>query len=240
MGNKPNLVDLQKSISANEYPYYSTIKSPEELGIDESANNYDNNVNHLMSYLQLLFQGGGEASKVSGILGNKYFLPTGAKCVDTKTKKPVPRSIYINNVPDGDLINTFGPNATGLIPQNIRSINNIKPLSVFRSVVDGDNSACQLIGMPTIGTNNQSGSASQYVSVLDIQGMNPCWFPNRTNPITKVMCSQKQGFQNYNQGFDPDSNQDVATTIKYLYFISLAVVVYYIIIKGISKGDIPF
>jgi len=152
--------------------------------------------------------------------------------------------------------------------------------------------------MPTIGTDNKKGTDSRYVSVLDIKGMNPCWFQNNTNPVTGEMCGNtqllpadlvdimtnkitndpnnksldpvlvraffttevnamspclfqggvnpatkalcastlKQGFQNYNPDHNPvynnnnhGFNDDVAMTIKYLYFISLAVLIYYII-----------
>jgi hypothetical protein len=35
---------------------------------------------------------------------------------------------------------------------------------------------------------------SQYVTNADIKDYNPCWFPNRTNPVTKQKC--KEGMKN--------------------------------------------
>ena len=129
--NIPNLDDLEQKIVANQYPYYNMIKTPQELNINANPDNYDNNIEQLMNYLKLLMDGGGKASKVNGILGNKYFLSTGANCTDIITNNQVTRSIYINNIPDDDITNIFGSSMNGLIPQTINSINNIKPLAAF-------------------------------------------------------------------------------------------------------------
>ena len=295
--NIPNLDDLEQKIVANQYPYYNMIKTPQELNINANPDNYDNNIEQLMNYLKLLMDGGGKASKVNGILGNKYFLSTGANCTDIITNNQVTRSIYINNIPDDDITNIFGSSMNGLIPQTINSINNIKPLAAFNSLVEGDNSACQLIEMATIDIDNKVGTESHYVSVLDIKGMNPCLFNNQTNPVTNevcggtelfppdfidiminkvinnpnnknldpigvrdffttevstmspclfkeginpvsnAICPEQQGFQNYypyNNNYNNGFHEDVASTIKYLYFISLAILAYYILKKHLK------
>ena len=46
-------------------------------------------VNGIISYVDLLVSGKSKASATGGPLGNKYFLNTGASCLDDKTKKEV-------------------------------------------------------------------------------------------------------------------------------------------------------
>ena len=57
------------------------------------------NFKGIQAYIDLLFSGGGKASKTGGPMGPQFFLKTGAKCKDIDSGEQVTRSIYINTIP---------------------------------------------------------------------------------------------------------------------------------------------
>jgi hypothetical protein len=44
--------------------------------------------------------------------------------------------------------------------------------------------------METIDSNNNVSTETQHVATHDIKNMDPCQFPNRTNPVTGKNCSE--------------------------------------------------
>ena len=88
---------LQEDLLGPDYNYTKQIKSPEEMGMSSkgSTTAISNNISGLIGYTQVLVTGSGNASKTGGPLGDKFFLQTGAKCKDKKTKESVTRSIYV-------------------------------------------------------------------------------------------------------------------------------------------------
>ena len=94
-----NSSELENNILGPKYSYTTHIKTPDELGMSGDGNSIATNVNSLNSYSQLLFSGGGNASKVNGPLGKQMFMITGAKCKDIKSNQQVSRSLYINTIP---------------------------------------------------------------------------------------------------------------------------------------------
>ena len=104
----------------------------------------EENVNGLQSYIKLLFEGGGDASKMGGPMGKQFFLKTGAKCRDKKTGEQVSRSIYINNIPVENTPLSAGFNlmfggAQGLIPGILNNTENINPMGIFGAFMAGTN-----------------------------------------------------------------------------------------------------
>ena len=74
-----NLSELQNSLLGEQFDYAGNIRSPPQLGMSPEGDRIGKNVNGLQSYVNLLFEGGGDASKVGGAMGKQFFLKTGAK-----------------------------------------------------------------------------------------------------------------------------------------------------------------
>lgn len=233
---------LEVEILGPDYNYTDFIKSPEEMGMSDngSLDTLAHDVGGLIAYVELLASGNSNASKNGGKpLGDKFFLATGAKCKDSASGQEVTRSLYINNVPDGDIpfISSAMGGMTfkdfrGLVPGVIGNLSTMNPLQIFQAFVSGSLPDCQAIEMETIievdGTS-QHGSKTAYVTNTDIKNMNPCWFPGRRNPVTSKGC--KEAFQNRkNEGCQmPDDPY-----IK-LYYSALAVFGLYILMMVFNR-----
>ena len=194
-------------------------------------------------FTKLLVEGGGKASRVSGPLGDRFFLKTGAKCKDVESGQQVNRSIYINNIPDGDIpfiSSGLGQDFTefeGLIPGTLSNLANINPLAIFQAFLTGTNPECTATKLEIIDASNNASYDTKYLTMTDIKNMNPCWFPDHKNPITgesRSGCNPSRvGFQNLNQSVSPINQY--STIISYLYFTSLLLVFCYLLIKSTKK-----
>jgi hypothetical protein len=234
-----DLNSVEQSLFGESYDYVTNIKTPNELGMSSSGSKIANNVSGLINYIELLVSGGGRASKSSKPLGNKFFLKTGGKCKDVDTKKEVERSIYVNNVPDGDIpfiSSGLGVNFTsfrGLVPGTISNVNRIKPFQILQSFLAGNTPDCKSVNLETIDANNKSTNKNGYLTLVELKNMSPCWFLNGKNPITKKGC--RQTFTNINNSYD-----DYASYSEYesydeeynkLYITVLSVFMAYLILK---------
>ena len=223
-----------------DYPYYKYIRTPAEMGMSDegSLKALGKDIGGLTSYVELLVSGEGNASATGQPLGNKFFLKTGGKCSDKATGQDVDRYIYINNVPTGNvpfISNGLGVNFTefkGLIPGTISNLNAFNPMEMFQAFLAGSTPDCQEITMETIDIYNNKSTESHFVTLFDIQNMDPCIFPDKTNPITKNSC--RETFTNLINLKSPDDN------ISKLYFASLGLLATYILYKIMLKnGMLP-
>ena len=223
-----------------DYPYYKYIRTPAEIGMSDegSLKALGKDIGGLTSYVELLVSGKGDASATGQPLGNKFFLKTGGKCSDKATGQDVDRYIYINNVPTGNvpfISNGLGVNFTefkGLIPGTISNLNAFNPMEMFQAFLAGSKPDCQEITMETIDIYNNKSTESHFVTLFDIQNMDPCIFPDKTNPITKNSC--RETFTNLINLKSPDDN------ISKLYFASLGLLATYILYKIMLKnGMVP-
>ena len=180
------------------YPYSKNIRPPKSLymGTSGSLPQLGRNLDGLVDYVEVLITGKG-ASATGRPLGNKYFMKTGAKCKDEKTKKDVPRYLYINNVPEGGIpmmpsvMGIEMKSFRGLIPGAISNMEALNPMAIMSAFTTGSTPACQAITMETIDTNNRTGSDTQFVANADIKDINPCsWGSRGTNPVTGEKCSE--------------------------------------------------
>ncbi len=134
-----DLDGLQQKLLGPDYEYYKQIKAPTFMGMSSNGDlgTMANDIKGLISYTQLLVEGGGNASIVPRPLGNKFFLKTGAKCKDIATNNEVDRSIYINNIPDGSIpfissgLGVQFTNFRGLVPGMMSNVSAINPLEIF-------------------------------------------------------------------------------------------------------------
>ena len=78
-----------KSLLGPSYDYWKSIKQPSEMGMSPgfSLGALANNVDGLLSYVEVLISGTGNASVTGKPLGNKFFLKTTGKCSKTTTAK---------------------------------------------------------------------------------------------------------------------------------------------------------
>ena len=238
-----------KGVEANllgpTYPYYSNIKSPAEIGMSDqgSLSALGNDINGLVQYVELLVSGKSKASATGGPLGNKFFLQTGAKCSDPSGNEQ-DRFIYINNVPDGNIpfisqgMGTNFSDFEGLIPGAMGNLNVLNPYAIMSSFLSGSTPPCQELTMQTIDSNNNSSSETHFVTLVDIQNMDACSFPNNTNPVTNATC--KETFHNiYKENSFNNNNNTVLLPkdpIVQLYFFGLSMIGIYVLYKLMEKG----
>lgn len=73
------------SLIGPSYDYWKSIKQPSEMGMSPgfSLGALANNVDGLLSYVEVLISGTGNASVTGKPLGNKFFLKTTGKCSET-------------------------------------------------------------------------------------------------------------------------------------------------------------
>ena len=191
---------VQDKLLGASYPYYKNIKSPSQLGMSDKGNiqTVGKDINGLISYVEVLVSGDSDASKTGNPLGNKFFLQTGAKCIDNSdpSNNEVDRYIYINNIPSGNIpfiSSGMGTNFSefkGLIPGTMSNLNVLNPFNIMQAFMSGATPPCQKITMQTVDINNNSSSETHFVTTVDIKNMDPCNFPNKKNPITNKKCSE--------------------------------------------------
>jgi hypothetical protein len=77
------------SLLGPSYDYWKSIKQPDEMGMSPgfSLDALATNVDGLLSYVEVLISGTGNASVTGKPLGNKFFLKTTGKCSETTTEK---------------------------------------------------------------------------------------------------------------------------------------------------------
>ena len=185
-----------------DYPYYKYIKTPDQLGMSSkgSLKVLGKDIDGLIEYVNVLVSGKSKASATGKPLGNKFFIKTGAKCVDKDTGAQTDRYVYINNVPMGNIpfiSSGMGVNFSefkGLIPGTISNLIAFNPAGLFQAFLEGSAPKCQQITMETIDINNEKSTETQYVTLVDIRNMDPCSFGDKKNPITGQKC--KETFSN--------------------------------------------
>ena len=238
--------NIEQEVLGPDYNYVIKIKKPSELGMSDDGNldALAKDVGGLIAYVELLVSGVSDASKTGQPLGNKFFLETGAKCIDSATGMQVTRSLYVNNVPNGNIPFLSGAMGgvdikefRGLVPGVISNLSTINPLKIFQGFKTGTPS-CSLINMETIDQNDVKDSKSGYVIDDDVKGMDPCWFGDSTNPLTGVAC-QMEGFQDQKKNHIKKKKHDCSKMpndpyVK-LYYSALGIFGLYILLLVFSR-----
>ena len=236
---------VQNNLLGPTYPYYKNIKSPAQIGMNDKGTiqQVGDNINGLINYVELLVTGESKASATGGPLGNKFFLQTGGKCIDNlvdASNNQVDRYIYINNVPNGDIpfiSSGMGVNFSkfdGLIPGTLGNLNALNPFAILQSFTSGATPPCQEITMQTIDTNNNKSSETHFVTVTDIQNIDPCSFPNKTNPVTKLKCKEAFVSGGFAKNAAPVEMPD--DIVAQLYFAGLGCLGIYILHRFMEKS----
>ena len=235
-----NARGVEEKLIGPSYPYYKNIKTPKDIGMskDGSISALAKNIDGLISYVEVLVAGPSKASVPGGPLGNKFFLKTAAKCVDSKTNQEVDRYIYVDNMPNGNIpfiSQGLGVNFSefkGLIPGVMGNLNVLNPFGLLQSFMSGSKPPCQQITMQTIDINNKSSSETHYVTLIDIKNMDPCSFSNKKNPLSNKSC--KESFSTVMDINTPKLPKDLLAQV---YFFSLATVSIYIFYRLMEKHN---
>ena len=164
------------------------------------------------NYVNLLLKGQGPASKVNNNyignnldskkkskfkykpLGFKYFLPTGTVCKDNNSNKTVERSQYINNI--------VSEKPIGLINGNKKTFSKLKHTSLYNSLKTDNILDCKKISLETrTSPRGKTRYNSAYLTIQDIEDIDPCLFRNKKNPSTNKKCSLTEGYKNLTEGY---------------------------------------
>jgi hypothetical protein len=231
---------VQDKLLGPTYPYYKNIKMPSDIGMSDKGtlNALGKDIDGLIQYVEVLVTGKSDASTTGGPLGNKFFLKTGGKCVDTATSNQVDRYIYINNVPEGNIpfISAgLGANFSdfkGLVPGSMGNLNVLNPFAIMQSFLSGATPPCQELTMQTIDINNNKSSETHYVTVTDVKNMDPCSFSDGKNPASGINC--KETFKSVSSNAETITMPD--DPLAQIYFASLAVVGIYIFYRIMEKS----
>ena len=234
---------VEEKLLGPTYPYYKNVKMPEDIGMSSkgtlSATAKD--VDGLIAYVELLVSGGGKASSTGKPLGNKFFLKTGAKCLDKDSDQKVDRYIYVNNVPTGNIpfiSNGLGVNFAefkGLIPGTMSNLNVINPFAIMQGFLGGSTPDCQQITMETIDINNNRSEETHYVTTIDIQNMDPCIFKDKKNPVNDKKC--KETFENYKETkYDDNVLGMPDDSLVQFYFATLAGLSIYLLYRIANRN----
>jgi hypothetical protein len=218
-------------MSSAIYSYINNIKTPDEMGISNKGNSdtLNSDISSLAQYVNLLISGNSTASKITAPFGNKYFLKTAQQCNDNSTNSLQDRYIYINNAQKGSPIPGLGSmynQFNGLIPSAIKSVNSLNPFSI--SLMSNSTPTCQKISLETIDSNNKKSLESNYVSLVDIESMDACNFPDKINPITKKKCVESFSNIDFNSEFPHDFGSN-------FFLFSTGLLIIYIIFKVTKK-----
>lgn len=228
---------VQDKLLGPTYPYYKNIKTPSEIGMSTkgSLSAVANDITGLIAYVEVLVTGKSKASASGGPLGNKFFLKTGAKCMDKSNNKQVDRYIYVNNVPVGNIpfissgLDVNFSEFKGLIPGTMGNLNVLNPFSIMSAFLAGSTPECQELTMQTIDNNNNKSSETHYVTTVDIKNMDPCTFQNGRNPVNNSKC--RETFQSESEPVSLPTDP-----IVQLYFLGLAIVGLYVLSKLMAKA----
>jgi len=244
-----DLSGLEDRVLGPTYNYSAQIIPPGQLGMSAKGTfgALANDIGGLIAYVQLLVTGRTNASKTRVPLGTKFFLETPVKCKDAATNESVKRYLYFNNVPDGTIpfisdamsgsgFSTF----KGLVPGVMSNLNNIHPMQILQAFTGGANPPCRKITMETIDSDNVRGTDSRYVSEVDIDMMNPCWFPDKRNPVDGNKCNE--AFTTLKEAKEPilddlkvDYSKMPDDLLIKLYYSSLGLLGLYILLNFFLK-----
>ena len=172
------------------YNYVKHIRSPEDMQLKVSGSMWEfgNDVAAIGDYIALLIAGPSRANKLvsdGGVrpIGNSFMMKTVATCTDVNADIPgttVPRSIFVNNIPVGNV--PFLTAATGedfssfrgLIPGVAQNLNVLNPIAFAEGLMHGGAPPCVHVNLPTIDNSGNTVDASGYLTITDLQNMDPC------------------------------------------------------------------
>ena len=250
--------------SEHEYRYSDYVSTPGEMGMsgEGSIGALEHNIAGLIAYVEVLTTGYGEGSKTGKPLGNKYFLKTGTKCTNAENNKIVDRSIYINNIPTGDIkllggnigLNLAGAEFKGLMPGVLESMGDINPFDMLSAFTETEAPLCQAVTLP-VGKSGERGidppncsiaenCETEYLTQQDINNLDIHNFPGKKRPnLIKPNNEKKvEGFTNYYDINDINKHGKKGHKLKddhlflKIYYSALGLMMVYVFFKLLNKN----
>jgi hypothetical protein len=168
--------NAEENMLGPDYKYYKHIRTPGQLGVSSKGDmaTMATDIKGIINYVELLVAGGGPASTTGEPLGPKFYIKTAGKCKDEATGSIVPRYIYVNNVPSGNipLISSgLGVNFSefrGLIPGILEDIGALNPLTLFSAFQQGSAPPCKEVKFPVTGDDRPNAPQSGHVALSEI------------------------------------------------------------------------
>lgn len=191
--------------------YSNILKDPQTLYDEDGGQKFDKQISHLTDYLKTLAKKEKSILK-NDVLGNKYFIDTKIPCYNKEGK-----NVYkiVNNIPN---------NEGGLIDGIINDITHIRPSYLIESVFNTtSNIQCKKIDNVKCYNENghKTGNKTIYIDKKD----------KVSDDVSK---------EDFNNIFYNDNNiiyeYDNNDIIINIYFLSITIILFYIIFKlTISK-----
>tara|TARA_B110000967_G_C18829753_1_gene533388 strand:- start:392 stop:1141 length:750 start_codon:yes stop_codon:yes gene_type:complete len=167
---------LGDNVLGPKYSYHTKINNPKELGMSPEGkmSALANNVKGLISYVEILVEGGGAANKANMPLGDRFFLKTAAKCKDILTNQVVPRHFYVNNQIDGSIpgltqLTGFKSGMKGLVIGAMSDMFSINPAGIIKGFVEGGKPWCKAVKKKVINDNSDVSYETHHVALSDLK-----------------------------------------------------------------------
>ncbi len=175
-----DVTNIEQEMLGPDYKYHKHIKTPSQLGVNSrgTMGAMAKNIGGIVNYVELLVGGGGRASKTPGPLGPRFYVKTAGKCKDEKTKKIVPRYIYLDNVPTGAIplissgLGVKFPEFRGLLPGVLEDVGALNPMSLFSAFQQGATPLCREVNFPVRGDDRAGHPTSGHVALSEIKEYN--------------------------------------------------------------------
>ena len=217
------------------YSYVNHIYTPEEIGMGDSGDDLDADIQGIVGYVDLLLFGGGKASKSDSPLGEKYFQKTIGTCYDDNNN-PQDRYLYINTIPSGNFLsaNSKPGELRGLIPGIIEDVERLNPMNMIDALTQGSKPRCKLVKLPE-GVSEDSGVDPPDCSAKS----NPCkeryvveWksFPEYWFPPSAPKSSY-EGFTSMSKNKLTNIKDIPSDPLINLYYTSLGLIGLYFLLK---------
>jgi len=178
-------VGVEQSMLGPDYKYYKHILSPSDLKVsgEGTMGAMGRDIAGIENYVKVLVEGGGPATG-GKILGSQFYVKTAGKCKNVyekdKKKQIQTRSIYIDNITDGNiplLTSGLGMNLSefrGLLPGIVEDAGALNPMSLFAAFGQGATPDCKLVSFPVVGDDRRDPSnvplniSNGYVAITEI------------------------------------------------------------------------
>jgi len=247
---------IEQEFLGPDYAYYKKINNPSKLGVsgDGSMDALSKDIASIISYVEVLVSGTGEANGPGKPLGDKFVLKTGGQCKDYKTDKLVTRSMYVNNVPTkklpiiSNLTGMSFPDFRGLVPGIMEDMYAINPLKMFSAFMEGNEPVCAEVNLPVRDVNDHESTQSAYIPISELKSMvNDGVIPsdtvtesminalnNSTNTSNTTesflnMCDLINGYKtNFNNKKSLSNNDKI-------YYLIIASILFYLLVKFMNK-----
>jgi hypothetical protein len=227
-----DVTNVEQEMLGPDYKYYKHIKTPSQLGVSSKGTMgaMAKDVAGIINYVELLVGGGGRASGTGQPLGPKFYVKTAGKCKDEKTKKIVPRYIYLDNVPTGNIpllsagLGVKFPEFRGLLPGVLEDVGALNPMSLFSSFGQGATPLCREVNFPVSGDDRAGHPTSGHVVISEI---------NEYNAIK----NRAEGFISGNEIFNGEKKKGKKkiSPLANIYFTGFGVLLLYLMHQLMRK-----